>query len=98
MIPRVATAGKTPLAKAIFPDKLYVSLENPDVLTGSAQFDLIFGVTQPLAGHVGRIEVIPMSASELVAAGKLPETLEAMLLSGSPLRPRFARCHQKMAS
>lgn len=124
-------SGKTTLAKAVFPEKPYVSLENPDerefaerdpkgflarfnrgaildevqrcpalfswlqgvvdaravmgdfVLTGSAQFDLISGVTQSLAGRVGRIELLPLSASELASAGKLPETLEAMLLSGS---------------
>jgi predicted AAA+ superfamily ATPase len=124
-------SGKTTLAKAVFPEKPYVSLENPDerefaerdpkgflarfdhgaildevqrcpalfswlqgvvdaravmgdfVLTGSAQFELISGVTQSLAGRVGRVELLALSAHELAAAGKLPETLEAMLLGGS---------------
>ena len=97
-------SGKTTLARACFPDKPYVSLENPDerdfaeqdpkrflarfpegaildevqrcpalfswlqgvvdarpvmgqfILTGSAQFDLLAGVGQSLAGRVGRIE------------------------------------------
>ena len=100
-------SGKTTLARASFPDKPYVTLENPDerefaeqdprrflarfpdgaildevqrcpslfswlqglvderrrmgdfVLTGSAQFDLFSGVTQSLAGRVGRIELLP---------------------------------------
>src|SRR5512139_1892295 len=95
-------SGKTTLAKAVFADKAYVSLENPDerefaeqdprrflqrfddgaildevqrcpvllswlqglvdergrmgdfILTGSAQFDLASGITQSLAGRVGR--------------------------------------------
>ena len=124
-------SGKTTLAKAVFPEKPYVSLENPDerefaerdpkgflarfehgaildevqrcpslfswlqgvvdaraimgdfVLTGSAQFELISGVTQSLAGRVGRIELLALSAHELAAAGKLPETLESMLLCGA---------------
>jgi hypothetical protein len=124
-------SGKTTLAKAVFPEKPYVSLENPDerefaerdpkrflarfnhgaildevqrcpalfswlqgvvdaraimgdfLLTGSAQFDLISGVTQSLAGRVGRIELLPLSANELTSAGKLPETLDSMLLIGS---------------
>lgn len=124
-------SGKTTLAKAVFPEKPYVSLENPDerdfaerdprgflqrfqggaildevqrcpalfswlqgvvdargvmgdfVLTGSAQFDLISGVTQSLAGRVGRIELLPLSALELAWANKLPASLEAMLLCGA---------------
>lgn len=96
-------SGKAPLARATFPDKPYISLENRDerefaeqdprrllarfpegaildevqrcptlfswlqgvvderrrmgdfILTGSAQFDLFAGVTQSLAGRVGRI-------------------------------------------
>lgn len=123
-------SGKTTLAKAVFPQKPYVSLENPDerefaerdpkgflgrfqggaildevqrcpallswlqgvvderrimgdfVLTGSAQFELIAGVTQSLAGRVGRIELLALSAHELAAAKKLPATLEAALFCG----------------
>jgi predicted AAA+ superfamily ATPase len=109
-------SGKTTLAKSVFKDKTYVSLENPDerefalkdpkrflqrftngaildavqrcpellsllqgwvdergimgdfVLTGSAQFDLLAGITQTLAGRVGRVELLPLSAAELGAA------------------------------
>ena len=123
-------SGKTTLAKAVFPHKPYVSLENPDerefagrdpkgflarfpggaildevqrcpalfswlqgvvderrimgdfVLTGSAQFELIAGVAQSLAGRVGRVELLALSAHELAAAHKLPDTLEAALLWG----------------
>jgi predicted AAA+ superfamily ATPase len=124
-------SGKTTLAKAVFADKPYVSLENPDerefaerdprrflqrfengaildevqrcpsllswlqglvderqrmgdfILTGSAQFDLITGITQSLAGRVGRIELLPLSQSELVSADKLPATLDDVLYRGS---------------
>jgi predicted AAA+ superfamily ATPase len=124
-------SGKTTLAKAIFADKTYVSLENPDerefaerdprrflqrfndgaildevqrcpallswlqglvdergrmgdfILTGSAQFDLISGITQSLAGRVGRIELLPLSAGELARAKKLPDSLDETLYRGS---------------
>jgi predicted AAA+ superfamily ATPase len=124
-------SGKTTLAKAVFPAKPYVSLENPEereyaerdpkgflgrfdggaildevqrcpalfswlqglvdargimgdfVLTGSAQFELISGVSQSLAGRVGRVELLPLSAQELQACQKLPRTLEEMLLQGA---------------
>jgi len=114
-----------------FPDKPYVSLENPDerdfalsdprrfldrfpdgaildevqrcpeifswlqglvderqrmgefVLTGSSQFDLIAGITQSLAGRVGRIELLPLSLSEIKNAGCLPATLDQLLLHGA---------------
>lgn len=123
-------SGKTTLAKAVFADKTYVSLENPDerefaerdprrflqrfddgaildevqrcpallswlqglvdergrmgdfILTGSAQFDLISGVTQSLAGRVGRIELLPLSAGELDGAKKLTRSLDEMLFRG----------------
>lgn len=123
-------SGKTTLARAMFADKPYVSLENPDerefaeqdprrflarfaegaildevqrcpalfswlqgvvdargrmgdfILMGSAQFDLMSGVSQSLAGRVGRVELLPLSVAELTEAGKLPPTLEAMMLSG----------------
>ena len=124
-------SGKTTLAKSAFPNKPYVSLENPQerefaqsdpngflrrfndgavldevqpcpsllswlqglvdargrmgdfVLTGSAQFDLISGITQSLAGRVGRVELLPLTAAELAGAGKLPKTLDDLLFSGS---------------
>lgn len=124
-------SGKTTLAKAVFTDKPYISLENPDereyaerdpkgflarfgsgaildevqrcphlfswlqgvvdargimgdfVLTGSAQFELLAGVTQSLAGRVGRVELLALSAHELAAVDKLPNTLEEALLLGA---------------
>ncbi len=124
-------SGKTTLAKAAFPNKPYVSLENPDqrefasndpkrflaqfpngaivdevqrvpallswlqqwvddrkvmadfVLTGSAQFDLMAGITQSLAGRVGRVELLPFSGSELRSANWLPASLDNLLLKGS---------------
>jgi predicted AAA+ superfamily ATPase len=123
-------AGKTTLAKAVFGDKPYITLENPDerefaqndpkrflarfpqgaildeiqrcpellswlqgwvddrglmgdfVLTGSAQLDLVAGITQTLAGRVGRVELLPLSASELAAANALPNSLTHMLFQG----------------
>lgn len=124
-------SGKTTLAKAVFTDKAYVSLENPDerefaerdprrflqrfadgaildevqrcpallswlqglvdergrmgdfILTGSAQFDLVSGITQSLAGRVGRIELLPLSMAELVQAGRIPHSLDDWLYRGS---------------
>lgn len=124
-------SGKTTLAKSVFSEKAYVSLENPDerefalqdprrflqrfsngavldevqrcpqllswlqgwvdergimgdfVLTGSAQFDLIAGITQTLAGRVGRVELLPFSAAELVAAHQAPPNLHAAMFQGA---------------
>lgn len=124
-------SGKTTLAKALFKDKPYITLENPDerefaqndpkrflarfpqgavldevqrcpqllswlqglvddrgimgdfVLTGSAQFSLIENITQTLAGRVGRVELLPLSAHELAMANKLPDTLTQMLFQGN---------------
>ncbi|PKO89776.1 MAG: AAA family ATPase [Betaproteobacteria bacterium HGW-Betaproteobacteria-12] len=123
-------SGKTTLARAAFPDKPYVSLENPDesdfaeqdprrflarlpdgaildevqrcpallswlqgvvderqvmgqfVLTGSAQFDLIAGMSQSLAGRVGRVELLPLSLAEMQGGNCLPPTLDRLLLNG----------------
>ena len=123
-------SGKTTLARASFPEKPYVSLENPDegdfaeqdpkrflarfpegaildevqrcpellswlqgvvderpvmgqfVLTGSAQFDLIAGMSQSLAGRVGRVELLPLSLGEMQGAG-LSTTLDRLLLNGT---------------
>jgi uncharacterized protein len=110
-------SGKTTLARMVWPDKPYVSLENPDtrefaesdpkrflqqfapgggvideiqrvpnllswlqgwvderkvmgdvVITGSAQLDLLSGVSQSLAGRVGRVELLPLSLTEIQAA------------------------------
>lgn len=51
------------------------------ILTGSAQFDLMAGITQSLAGRVGRVELLPLSGAEL-GAERLPGTLDALLLKG----------------
>ncbi|MFM2036109.1 MAG: hypothetical protein RL459_1374 [Pseudomonadota bacterium] len=123
-------SGKTTLARSVFKDKPYVSLENPEerefalgdpkrflgrfaqgaildevqrcpqlmswlqgwvderqimgdfVLTGSAQFDLIAGMTQSLAGRVGRVELLPLSAQELAASGHLSGAMSQALLRG----------------
>jgi len=123
-------AGKTTLAKAVFGDKPYITLENPDerefaqndpkrflarfsqgaildeiqrcpellswlqgwvddrglmgdfVLTGSVQLDLVAGITQTLAGRVGRVELLPLSTSELASANALPSSLTHMLFQG----------------
>jgi predicted AAA+ superfamily ATPase len=123
-------SGKTTLARAAFPDKPYVSLENPDerefaqqdpkrflarfpegaildevqrcpallswlqgivdaqpvmgrfVLTGSAQFDLVAGMSQSLAGRVGRVELLPLSLREMRAGECVPPTLDRLLLTG----------------
>jgi predicted AAA+ superfamily ATPase len=132
-------AGKTTLSRAAFPDKPYVSLEDPDIrefattdprrflsrypdgaildeaqrspeifsylqtladmdgrmglyiLTGSQQFGLLSGITQSLAGRVGMVQLLPFSSGELQGAGKLPETLDALLYKGSypPLYDRL---------
>lgn len=124
-------SGKTTLARTAFPDKTYISLENPDerefaesdpkrflqrfekgaildevqrcpallswlqgvvdarkvmgdfVLTGSSQFELLSGITQSLAGRVGRVELLPLSQNELIQSHKFPEALEVMLYQGS---------------
>ena len=124
-------SGKTTLARAVFPNKPYISLENLDerefaqqdprrflsrfpdgaildevqrcpslfswlqgvvderkvmgdfVLTGSAQFDLIAGVSQSLAGRVGRVELLPLSVREFRQGGVLHRSLDEMLFKGS---------------
>lgn len=52
------------------------------VLTGSSQLDLIAGITQTLAGRVGRVELLPLSAAELVAANQAPTDLKTVLFKG----------------
>ena len=123
-------SGKTTLAKHVFPNKTYVSLENPEelefaqkdpkrflerfkegaildevqrcpsllswlqglvdersrmgdfVLTGSSQFELVAGISQSLAGRVGRVELLPLSIQELSQAHQLPSHLNTCLLQG----------------
>lgn len=53
------------------------------VLTGSQQFDLIASMNQSLAGRVGRVELLPLSATELAGTGLLPADLETLLLQGA---------------
>lgn len=122
-------SGKTTLARAVFADKPYVTLENPEerqfaqsdprrflarfpqgavldevqrcpgllswlqgivdeqrrmgafVLTGSAQFELMAGITQSLAGRVGRVELLPLSLGELGPV-QAPASLDDWLLTG----------------
>lgn len=124
-------SGKTTLARAAFPDKPYVSLEDPEqaalaatdgrrflaafpdgavideaqrcpelfswlqgrvderrrmgefVLTGSQQFGLLSRIGQSLAGRVGLVHLLPLSQSELAAAGRAPAALETALWRGS---------------
>ena len=123
-------SGKTTLARQAFPDKSYLSLEDPDVLalaesdprgllathphgaiideaqrapqlfsylqtrvdengapgawilTGSQQFGLLSGITQSLAGRVGLLQLLPFAIPELRAAGRLPSSLEELLVQG----------------
>ncbi len=123
-------SGKTTLAKAVFSNRPYVSLEEPDIrqaamddprsflnrfpagavldevqrcpdilsylqtrvdadrrmgqfiLTGSQQFGLLSGISQSLAGRSAFVELLPFSVSEIASAGKLPEDIDTMLLSG----------------
>ena len=52
------------------------------VLTGSQQFDLFSGISQSLAGRVARVELLPLSGAELLAAQCLPSSLEDCLFQG----------------
>lgn len=106
-------SGKTTLCKMVFPDKPYITLENPDsrqfaledplgflkqipkggvideiqrvpdllsyiqgivddhqisgefILTGSAQFELLDGITQSLAGRTALAKLLPFSLDEI---------------------------------
>lgn len=51
------------------------------ILTGSAQFDLLAGITQSLAGRVGRVELLPLSGAEL-GPERLPNALDPLLFTG----------------
>jgi len=52
------------------------------VLTGSSQFDLMVGVTQTLAGRVGRVELLPLCADEMATSQKAPPDLNTALFQG----------------
>ena len=123
-------SGKTTLARAIFSDRPYATLEDPDtrlaaqddprsflerfpdgavldevqrcphllsylqaivdndrrmgryLLTGSQQFGLMSGITQSLAGRTAFVELLPFSLAELARAGKIPTSVDDMLLTG----------------
>jgi len=123
-------SGKTTLARAIFSDRPYATLEDPDtrlaaqddprsflerfpdgavldevqrcphllsylqaivdndrrmgryLLTGSQQFGLMSGITQSLAGRTAFVELLPFSLAELTRAGKIPTSVDDMLLTG----------------
>lgn len=124
-------SGKTTLARAAFPEKPYVSLENPEqrsfaagdprrflaayadgaiidevqrcpelfswlqgwvdgrrrmgdfVLTGSQQFGLMSTISQSLAGRVGLVQLMPLSQTELAAAGLAPADADSALRRGA---------------
>ncbi|OGT72560.1 MAG: AAA family ATPase [Gammaproteobacteria bacterium RIFCSPLOWO2_02_FULL_57_10] len=52
------------------------------ILTGSAQFEFVSNLTQSLAGRIGRVELLPLSAGELAPAALLPD-LDTLLWQGS---------------
>lgn len=59
------------------------------ILTGSQQPDLKDGLSQSLAGRVALVTLLPFSAAELSAAGKLPPRDEALFRGFMP------RLHQE---
>lgn len=123
-------SGKTTLAKVLFSDRPYATLEDPDtrlmaqddprsflerfpdgavldevqrcpqllsylqtivdndrrmgryILTGSQQFGLMSGISQSLAGRTAFVELLPFSLLELSSAGKLPASVDSILLTG----------------
>lgn len=52
------------------------------ILTGSQQPAIAQTISQSLAGRVGRIELLPLSAGELMRAALLPDSLDDVLLRG----------------
>jgi predicted AAA+ superfamily ATPase len=52
------------------------------VLTGSQQFGLMSRITQSLAGRVGLVQLLPLSLSELNAAGLMPARVDQVLWRG----------------
>lgn len=52
------------------------------VLSGSQQFSLLAGITQSLAGRAAMIELQPLRLAELADAGRLPGSLDTLLLQG----------------
>ncbi len=52
------------------------------ILTGSAQFEFVANLSQSLAGRIGRVDLLPLSAGELAAAHLLPD-LDTLLQQGT---------------
>lgn len=52
------------------------------ILTGSSQFDLLESITQTLAGRVSMLTLLPFSLGELQAAGRAPDSVDALLYVG----------------
>jgi hypothetical protein len=59
------------------------------ILTGSQQFGLLSGISQSLAGRVGRLQLLPFSLDELSTVAP-PPSLEELLYAGlyPPVRDR----------
>ena len=51
-------------------------------LTGSQQPAIAAGISQSLAGRVARLELLPLSARELLRAERLPDDLDGVLFKG----------------
>lgn len=60
------------------------------ILTGSQNFGLMAKVAQSLAGRAGIVQLLPFSLGELVAAQRLPDSLDELLYRGlyPPLHDR----------
>ncbi len=52
------------------------------VLTGSQQPAIAQSIGQSLAGRVGRVELLPLSGAELIAADAMPDSLDDVMLMG----------------
>lgn len=52
------------------------------LLTGSSQFELVSSITQSLAGRAAMLTLLPFSLAELQAAGRAPDSVDALLLNG----------------
>uniref|UniRef100_UPI004055435F AAA family ATPase n=1 Tax=Orrella sp. TaxID=1921583 RepID=UPI004055435F len=53
------------------------------IIIGSVRFDFIAAVSQSLAGRVARLELMPLSITEIRAHNDTPRTLGKTLLRGS---------------
>ncbi|HIJ40849.1 MAG TPA: ATP-binding protein [Deltaproteobacteria bacterium] len=60
-----------------------IGKEGVYVLTGSFNFGLMQGISQSLAGRVGILELLPLAFSELDQAGIAPDSIEALMFTGS---------------